>query len=71
MKKPIFFSAHDNDSREAEKLLREANIEFIEILANDVDEPTLVSNTSVYSYKGLQEIKDFIATRPINHQNTE
>jgi hypothetical protein len=58
-KKPIFFSSHDKDSREAEKLLTEANIEFISILANDVDEPTLIAG-SAYSYKGLQEIKFYI-----------
>lgn len=67
MKKPIFFSAHDKDSREAEKLLREAKIEFIIILANDVHEPTLISRESAYSYKGLQEIKEYIET----HSNYE
>jgi hypothetical protein len=60
MSKPIFFSAHDKDSTEAEKLLREAKIEFISILANDVDEPTLIVRGSAYSYKGLSEIKNYI-----------
>jgi hypothetical protein len=60
MKKPMFFSAHDQDSREAERLLRESKIDFIEILANDVDEPTLVVRSSAYSFKGLQEIKEYI-----------
>jgi len=60
MKKAIFFSAHDKDSTEAEKLLKEANIEFISILANDVDEPTFIAPSHAFSYKGLQEIKDFI-----------
>lgn len=60
MKKPIFFSAHNKDSATAETLLREAKIEFITILANDVDKPTLIVRGEAYSYKGLQEIKQYI-----------
>jgi hypothetical protein len=61
--KPIFFSSHDKDSETAEKLLREAKIDFIEILANDVDEPTLIVRTSAYSYKGLKEIREYVDLR--------
>jgi len=61
--KPLFFSSHDNDSDVAKKILKEAKIDFIEILANDVDEPTLIVDSSAYSYKGLKEIREYVDLR--------
>jgi len=62
--KIVFFKSHHKDGDEAEKLLKEAKVDFITILAcNDVEEPTLVVPGIAYSYSGLNEIKEYIETK--------
>jgi hypothetical protein len=62
--KIVFFKSHHKDGDEAEKLLKEAKVDFITILAcNDVEEPTLVVPGIAYSYAGLNEIKEYIETK--------
>ena len=59
--KIIFFKSHHKDGYIAEKLLKEAKIDFVTILAcNDVDVPTLIVPDSAYPYEGLIEIKEYI-----------
>jgi hypothetical protein len=59
--KIIFFKSLHKDGDEAEKLLNEAKVNFVTILAcNDVDEPTLVVPDSAYPYEGLNEIKEYV-----------
>ena len=61
--KIIFFKSHHKDGYIAEKLLKEAKIDFVTILAcNDVDVPTLVVPSIVGAFEGLKEIKDYIDT---------
>jgi hypothetical protein len=62
--KIVFFKSLHNDGDEAEKLLKEAKVDFVTILAcNDVDVPTLVVPGVAYAYEGLSEIKEYIETK--------
>jgi hypothetical protein len=62
--KIIFFKSLHKDGDTAEKLLKEAKVDFITIVAcNDVDVPTLVVPGVAYSYEGLSEIKEYIETK--------
>jgi hypothetical protein len=59
--KIIFFKSHHEDGDKAEKLLKEAKIDFVTILAcNDVNVPTLIVPDSAYPYEGLNEIKEYV-----------
>lgn len=62
--KIIYFKSLHKDSDEAEKLLKEGKVNFITIVScSEIDEPTLVVPGDAYSYKGLNEIKEFIQTK--------
>jgi hypothetical protein len=41
------------------KLLKKYNIEFTEVFSDDYDIPSLLTEESVYSYKGIKQIKDY------------
>jgi hypothetical protein len=59
MKIKLLQSTH-SDGIKAEKLLKEAKVDFITVLSSDADVPTLIVPGVAYSYKGLNEIKGYI-----------
>jgi hypothetical protein len=62
MKIKLLKSNH-KDGIKAEKLLKEAKVDFATILScSDVDVPTLIVPSVAYSYKGLNQIKQYIET---------
>ena len=62
MNKPIFIRGLSDESYEAEKYLKENNIDYLEII-NENDIPSIITPTSIYAYDGLIEIKEFVQTR--------
>ena len=62
MRIKLLKSSH-SDGIKAEKLLKEAKVDFATILScSDVDKPTLIVPGVAYSYKGLNQIKQYIET---------
>jgi hypothetical protein len=65
MKIKLLKSTHE-DGIIAEKLLKEAKVDFATILScSDVDVPTLIVPGIAYPYKGLNQIKQYIKTHPL------
>lgn len=60
MQDSIFLRGASNDNREAKKVLKDNNINFVEVHAGFRSHPpTLYTESSAYAYKGLAQIKEY------------
>lgn len=61
MQETIFLRGTSLDNKEAKKILRENNVEFVEVYSElKGHQPVLYTQNSVYAYKGLAQIKAFV-----------
>lgn len=62
MQEPVFLRGASHENREAKKILQEHNVTFIEVYSEfNSHQPVLYTEGSVYAYKGLTQIKEFVA----------
>ncbi len=60
MSDSILFRGASQDSREAKEILRESNIQFIEIYSESENHsPVLHTSESAYAYKGITQIREY------------
>jgi hypothetical protein len=61
MQEFILFRGTSFDGKEAKRILKETNINFAEVFSDsDERSPVLITKDSIYSYKGLAEIKEYV-----------
>jgi hypothetical protein len=64
----ILYRGFSEEDKEAEKILREAGVDFVEIFNDEHNHnPVLCVKESVYSYDGLDEIRGYVDNYQGNH----
>ena len=59
----LLYHTKSKESRLAKELLKENQREFTEVYTEDYDSPKLLTQESIYSYKGLNQIKQYISSQ--------
>ena len=70
-RKAILLRNHSQESREAEKILKENNIDYAPLFSTSEGRlPSIISPDSAYAYRGLEDIRLFVrsAKRKLNYK---
>lgn len=66
MQETILLRGASNENREAKRILKAHNVAFVEVYSDYKSHPpVLYTDSSVYAYKGLSQIKEFVAAHSI------
>jgi hypothetical protein len=68
----ILYRGSSKDNIEAKNILREVNIKFVEVFSEDRSHsPVFCSSDSAFSYKGINEIREYASSVKYNMDTIE